>query len=163
MEDNAEVLLIDGSIDSPKLHERFRTNKSPGLSESLCGDFSLDDIVQKTTHNKLSLITCGLSRPRKRSPISSRLGNEKLNELLTKALTQFDYVVFDGHSLLNSPRAVGIAHHFDGMILVVECERTKWEVVQMASDKAQSIGANVLAVVLNRRKHYIPKFLYDRI
>ena len=163
MENNAEVLLIDGSIDSPKLHQRFRTNRSPGLSESLYGDSSLEDIIKKTTHNKLSLITCGLIRPRNDPTKFSPLGNEKLNELLTKALIQFDYVVFDGHSLLNSARTVNIAHHFDGMILVVECERTKWEVVQMASDKALSIGANVLAVVLNRRKYYIPKFLYDRI
>jgi Mrp family chromosome partitioning ATPase len=82
---------------------------------------------------------------------------------LKSLMARFDYVVFDGDSLLTSSNASMIVKHFDGVVLVVECERTKWEVLRLAREKVQNVGGNVLGVVLNKRRYYIPRGLYGKI
>jgi len=48
----------------------------------------------------------------------------------------------------------------DGVILVVEAERLRREVVQRSMAILEDTGANVLGVVLNKRKYPIPGMFY---
>jgi Mrp family chromosome partitioning ATPase len=50
-----------------------------------------------------------------------------------------------------------------GAILVVEAKYTRWPVMQNCKDRLVSSGANILGVVLNQRRYYIPSFLYNRV
>jgi len=43
---------------------------------------------------------------------------------------------------------------------VVECEKTKWEVVQLAQGKLKQAGVQHIGVVLNKRKYYLPSSVY---
>jgi protein-tyrosine kinase len=85
---------------------------------------------------------------------------DALKARLGEVREQFDYVIFDGNSVFGSSEVVSFAKHFDAVVLVVECEKTKWEVLQMASEKIQKAGGDVLGVVLNKRKYYIPDSIY---
>ncbi len=49
-----------------------------------------------------------------------------------------------------------------GVVLVVEAEKTKWPVAAAVRDKIIQHGGNVLGIVFNRRKYYIPGWLYRR-
>ena len=51
----------------------------------------------------------------------------------------------------------------DGVVLVVQAERTKREVVQRSMESIANFQGNILGVVLNRKKYYIPEFLYRRV
>jgi len=42
----------------------------------------------------------------------------------------------------------------------VEAERSRWEVVQRTKELLVKSNANVLGVVINKRRFYIPKWLY---
>ena len=57
--------------------------------------------------------------------------------------------------------SIRIASKTDGVILVVEAERVKREVVMRIKSKLDKFGANIFGVVLNKRKYYIPKWLYS--
>jgi Mrp family chromosome partitioning ATPase len=52
-----------------------------------------------------------------------------------------------------------LAEKMDGVILVVEAERTKAEVVRKIRKDLESTGVNILGVVLNKKKNYIPDYL----
>jgi len=58
---------------------------------------------------------------------------------------------------------VSLASQVDGVLLVVACERTKWQVLETAQQRLVGSGGKVLGVILNRRKHYIPRFLYGSV
>jgi Mrp family chromosome partitioning ATPase len=47
----------------------------------------------------------------------------------------------------------------DGVILVVQAECTKTEVVRRIAKELGSAGVNILGIVLNKKKKYIPAFL----
>ena len=53
-----------------------------------------------------------------------------------------------------------VRQRFDGVVLIVEAERTRWPVVQHAKEEFERRDATVLGVFLNRRRRYIPSAVY---
>jgi Mrp family chromosome partitioning ATPase len=51
----------------------------------------------------------------------------------------------------------------DGVIFVVEAEKTRWPVALAAKEKIVSHGGNILGMVFNKRRFYIPEFVYRKI
>jgi protein-tyrosine kinase len=49
------------------------------------------------------------------------------------------------------------------VVLVVQSGKTKREVVQRSLDMIAQFDGDVLGVVLNRKKYYIPDFIYRRL
>ena len=152
---NARVLLVDGNFRRPALAGLFGLSEAPGLCEFLTGA-SEEQVIQKTDEPRLSLLTTG--------------GNGSIAELLTKLPERlnslyagFDYVIFDGASTLTSSAAVLLARHVDGVVLVAECEQTKWEILSLCKEKLARLGGTVLGVVLNKRQFYIPGALYGKV
>jgi protein-tyrosine kinase len=72
----------------------------------------------------------------------------------------FDYVVVDMPSLAELPWGAALARHADGVVLVVEAERTRWPVALRAREELEGAGGKVLGVFLNRRRYYVPEVVY---
>jgi len=152
---NARVLLVDGNFRRPTLANLFGLSTAPGFREFLTGS-SGEQVIQKTDEPRLSLLTAGAS-----GSIAELL--TKLPERLRALYEGFDYVIFDGDSTLTSSEAVLLARHVDGVVLVAECEQTKWEILALCKEKLTRLGGTVLGVVLNKRQFYIPGALYGKV
>ncbi len=159
MNSAARILLIDGNPKSPMIHRLFGAELSPGLVDLLQTDIGIDKVCRKTEYGNLAIITAGELQSEGQSPLRRPELKDKLDQLAER----FDYVVFDGQSILVSADTALIANQFNGIIVAVECEKTKQEVLLLALDKAGQTGGNVLAVVLNKRHLYIPEALYGKI
>jgi Mrp family chromosome partitioning ATPase len=48
----------------------------------------------------------------------------------------------------------------DGVVLVVEAEKTRWQVAEQAKRILEESGARLLGAVLSRRQFHIPNALY---
>ena len=72
-----------------------------------------------------------------------------------------DLVVVATPPVLVSPLAMAIAPTVDGVILVVEAEGTRVAVARAARDALAGSGANLLGVVLNKRRFPVPQTLYQ--
>jgi len=73
---------------------------------------------------------------------------------------EFDLVLIDSSPLTLSPDGLAIASKVDGVILVVEAEKTRWQTVKKVRDNIAIVGGNILGVALNKRRYYIPQFIY---
>jgi Mrp family chromosome partitioning ATPase len=51
----------------------------------------------------------------------------------------------------------------DGVVLVVEAEKTRWPVAETVRDKIKNSGGNILGIVLNKRRYYIPDWIYNKL
>lgn len=157
---NFKVLLVEGNLYYPKLSESFNVNNSYGFSDLIASDMDLNDVLVKTEHDNLSLITHGSQK-------SHTLDVVRLNAFFCNRFNavkqKFNYVIFDGCSVFGFSDVPIIARHFDGMLFVVECEKTKWEMFQQAKEKVELAGGHILGAVMNKRKFYIPKMLYGKI
>lgn len=153
---NAQVLLIDGNFASPKIHEHFGVPRSPGLSEYLTTDAGLEDVASRTDDPRIMILPNGSAR----LTLFDITRAQPFLQRLVSLKGKFDYVIWDGSAVFSSSDASIVASLFDGVILVVECERTRWEVVQDAKERLVKAGGKILGVALNRRRYYIPKAIY---
>lgn len=180
---NRNVLLIDGNSHWPKIHELFDTHAAPGFTDLLLSngggrssaedspegrtapgppgvpEHESDDLFRPTVYRGLTVMTNGTEPPGD----ADILIENRLSAKLADLRDRYDFIIVDGQAVVESSYATVLANRFDGVILVIECEKTKWEIVQMAVDKIHKIGGTVLGVILNKRKYYIPRFLYGRI
>ncbi len=150
-----KVLLVDWSDGEVSLTEYFspleHTSRPVGHGVK---DF---DVRVHTAYNGLDIMT--LSRDARNC---ARLRKDEVMSRIALLRKEYDYIIADGQPVFGSCFTM-YADIFDGVILVVEAEKTKWEVVQLAVDKLQSLEGRVVGTILNKRKFYLPKFLYGKI
>jgi len=76
---------------------------------------------------------------------------------------KYDLVLIDSISAASSPDGIEIARRVDGVVLVVEAEKTRWQVVENLKEKIENSGGNILGLVFNKRRFYIPENIYQRL
>lgn len=76
---------------------------------------------------------------------------------------KFDFILVDSLPSTTSSNALAFSRNMDGVVLVVEAEKTRWQVVESVKDKISSHGGKIIGVVLNKRKYYIPGFIYKSL
>jgi len=152
------VLLIDANLRSPRLHEIFNVQYNQGLADLLTIEKGIS-LFKKVGHGNLCLIPCGKKNI---GPLtifeSARF--EKTLELMRE---KFDYVILDAPPVNTFAETKVMGKIVDGVILVVESGKTRKQVAIKAKQELEEAGAKVLGVILNRRKHYIPNWIYKRL
>ena len=88
---------------------------------------------------------------------------DKMSSVINSLKNECDYLVIDAQPIRESTSAMYLARLVDGVILVVEAERLRWEVVKQVKDDLEDSKARVLGVVLNKRRYQLPKMLYERL
>ena len=76
---------------------------------------------------------------------------------------KFDYIILDSPPITRYAESRVIATKVDGVILVLESGKTRSQVAIKAKQELEETGANVIGAILNRRKHYIPEWIYKRL
>jgi len=76
---------------------------------------------------------------------------------------QYELILFDAPPFGGSSDALIISPHTDGMVIVVEAGKTRWQAVQYLATQLVAHGGTVLGVVLNNRRFYIPNAIYQRL
>jgi Mrp family chromosome partitioning ATPase len=151
------VLIMDGNLTNPQLHQLFGITPDPGFKDVCAGNTAIEDVILPTRHKNLSVMTIG--------SIDLQPGREnRIRQILAELSANFDYVICDGGSILTSSVALRNIPAFDAVLIVIECEKTRLEVLQLAEEKIQkSGGPTSIGVVFNRRKYYIPSIVYKVI
>ncbi|MEO5378834.1 MAG: CpsD/CapB family tyrosine-protein kinase [Magnetococcus sp. DMHC-6] len=157
---NHRVLLVDGSIGKPGLDGLFQLDPAPGLTDYILSDeFSCEAVIHKTSLKNVDVLCSGTQIAHSMDVFTSPHFGEKLSAL-AKA---YRFLIFDTPAFLTCSDVSIAVSKFDGVLLVLACEQTKTEVTQLVLEKIDKVGGRVLGVILNRRKYYIPKFLYKII
>ncbi len=83
-------------------------------------------------------------------------------ELVGSLSSKFDLVVVDLPSL-ESADVLDWLSALDGVVLVIESERVRWQVAARSIELLEQAGGQVLGTVLNKQREYIPQWLYQRL
>lgn len=154
------VLLVDANFLHPSVHQIFKVNLSPGLGEVLLDGMDGTGAIQPSDIQNLFVLSAG---EMKNDPIP-KYESQEFVELLNTLKREYSFVVFDMLPMQRSGNyVVRLARLVDGVILVVETERVRWQVVQWANERLVKAEANVLGAVLNKREFHVPRWLYDTL
>jgi capsular exopolysaccharide synthesis family protein len=153
---NFKTLLIDANPRTPALDGVFTGQQSPaGLSDVVLSEIDLEQSIYQTDQPNLFVLPWG-------KPVSSPsyiFDGEAITNLLNKLRDSFDFIIFDASPLGSYSESSFLAPKVDGVILVIEAEHTKTEVVRRIKKELESGDVKILGVVLNKKRKYIPAFI----
>ncbi|WP_408897269.1 polysaccharide biosynthesis tyrosine autokinase [Nocardioides sp. R1-1] len=138
------VVLVDGDLRRPTVHEIFDLDQSAGLSQVIAGTVSLEDALQETRHDGLQVLTAG------RIPHnpSELLGSNKMR-LLLERLRAESFVVIDSPPLLPVTDGALLTAAADGALLVARSGVTRRAHLAQASRNVQAVDGRLLGLVMN--------------
>ncbi|MCK6555407.1 CpsD/CapB family tyrosine-protein kinase [Candidatus Binatia bacterium] len=151
-EREARVLLIEANPRAPVLRHRLGISGDAGLTDFIAGRVAPEALLTRIDRHNFSVIHAGEA-----AHAGAEL--EMLSGLLTRLRPQFDFIVIDGPPVNRYADVSVIAPVVDGVIMVVEADRTPLADAESATRELGKVGARILGVVLNRRRSYIPAFL----
>lgn len=155
------VLLVDCSVDNPELHGLFGIPNEDGILDYLSGAKELDAVVHTLEEGVLDLVPLG-SIPN--MEMTQQLFNSDRMEFFVKTVGEtYDYVLIDSSSVLQAPETAIIGSFVDGIVMVIQSASTKREVIKRAIMRVTKMEGTLLGTVLNRKKYYIPDFIYKRV
>jgi Mrp family chromosome partitioning ATPase len=84
----------------------------------------------------------------------------KVDQLWEILRNRFELVLIDSPAVTETPESLAIGRRCDGIVLLVEADKTRWPVVASVRDKITKHHSNLLGVVLNKRRYHIPGWIY---
>jgi Mrp family chromosome partitioning ATPase len=148
------VLLVDANLPNPSLHRFFGARSGPGLKEVILEQLPLDAALCETASG-VQLLTAGQGE-------LARLyeATDRWRELLTQLKRDFDLVILDLPAASEAGTAMHLFSLVDGVLLVVEHERVRWEAAQQKRHSLRRANANLIGVAFNKRIEHIPAWVY---
>lgn len=153
----SKVLLVDGDMRRPSLQSIFNLGDGYGFSEVVLGEADPDRVVQSTGFDNVFVLPRGATTTQ-----LTQLNLEKLDEVLIKLKKSYNYIIFNSSPANRYSDSVMLASHLDAAIIVIRAEGTRWDDLERAKNQMIQKGVNILGVVMNRRKYFIPSFIYKR-
>ncbi len=115
-----------------------------------------DDVMQMalpTTHPGIYEIRPALEERREDAPAAYwHVSAEHRRECIDRLRAQFHFVLFDCPAVLVNSDALGIAPLVDGLLLVVEADRTTKKEISQAEQRIEAAGGRLYGSILNKRK-----------
>ena len=147
-----KVLLVDSDLRKPRLHRIFNVKNLNGLTNFLTSDIRMKDLIKPTEIDNLYLINSGPIPPNPAELLSS----DKMTNFIEIIKQTFDYLLFDTPPILAVSDALALSTKVDGVILIVQGEKTSREALIKAKEKLDMANVKTLGAVINNlkiRKH----------
>jgi capsular exopolysaccharide synthesis family protein len=156
----AKVLMVDANLHHPTLHSLAGVTQPAGLAELAASRLDVDGAIKPTVVPNLFLITSG------ETPHSGHNGllmaSVLRHQILSRSL-EYDFTLVDCPPVNMYEEAAALAACCDAVILVVEGGRTLRHTAQASKALLERAQCRILGVFMNKRKFYVPQFLYDRL
>jgi len=139
-----EVLLVDTDMRKPMLHRLFNCSNEKGLTTIFKGE-NLDDCIQKTCVEGLSLLTCG---PLPSNP-AELLNSDFMTEIVTLLKQKYEMVLFDSPPVIAVTDPAILASKVDGVMFMICLRGVSKQQAKKGIDLLKRVNANILGLVFN--------------
>jgi len=147
---DGKVLLVDVNRGPQEVHPFFKGKPAYPLNKALKPSGSIASAA-----DNLYLATVGSSN----TGGPAQLGLKKFFDMMPNMkASDFDYIIFDMPPLDQTSPTWGMTAFMDKLLLVVEAEKDNREVIKRSFGKLIAERNNV-AVVVNKARTYVPKWL----
>jgi capsular exopolysaccharide synthesis family protein len=159
-----KTVLVGFDLRKPKISENFNLCNERGVSTWLIGKDSLQDIIQETNYDNLSVISAGPIPP---NP-SELTALGKAEELFMLLRERFNYVIIDSSPIGIVSDTFSLASFADALILVVRPGHTRRDLfvntmIEIKNSNMHSLSLVINDIKLNSNSYgYIEKYGYTK-
>lgn len=150
-----QVIAVDADLRRPTLHEIFKTNLSPGLSDLLVGedDPEVEEVMRdvqtprgSSDAGALRLLPAGAHTEEAVESLSSR----RMAKVVGTLQEESEVVLFDSPPTLAVVDPVVLSRYADGVVFVIDSRHTRRREARRAIEALRATGAPLLGFAFNR-------------
>ena len=153
------VLLLDADPLSPSQHLFFHLQPESGWEEILRNKRTFRKAICKIGDTKLHVYPT----PPGSASLPKALFSPEIKEFWEEAKERFDLILIDSAPASASPDGIALSRFMDGVVLVLEADKTRKPVAENLKNQIVQNGGNLLGMVFNNRRYYIPESVYKRL
>jgi len=140
-----KTILVGFDLRKPKIFQDFKLNNDKGVSTWLIGKDKLEDVIQETSFENLSVITAGPVPP---NP-SELIALEKTGELIGLLKERFDYIILDASPVGIVSDTMHLTTIADVCLLVIRSGKTLKDIFQKTVSEFDESSIKGLSLLLN--------------
>lgn len=153
------VVLLDADGGFGRHFESFKVKPTAMIDDVLAGRNTPDQALTQVFDGALHIAQISAAG----NSLAAAVGSPNFAKLLMQLRDSYDLILLDTPPMSESSDALLLTRHSDGFIVVIQAESTRWQVAEGMCDRLAQQGGHLLGVVLNKRRYYIPSFLYRRL
>ena len=150
------TLLIDGDTRRGRAQEMFNLRRSPGLTDYLMKRASLEEALQTTSVENLTLIARGAPGGFN----ADLLESDRMKELLAGLREDYDVVVIDGPPLAAGADALLLGTLVDKVVVVLRAGATTEDLAKAKLEALGNVDLPIVGAVLNALPKSAPEYEY---
>ncbi len=143
------VLLIDGDTQCPNAGRILKIKPTVGLRDALEGKRSPRECIMSSGVTGLEVMVCRSNG----QSLSGLLDTRTAKRILDDLRETYDYIILDSPPTLSTADALVWASAVDGVILSSFIGHTDRVAMQMARERLESVGGQILGVVTSNVPH----------
>jgi polysaccharide biosynthesis transport protein len=143
---NRKVILVDGDMRSPSVHQLGGVDHDRGLSNFLSGQDDLQGLTFAMNELGFTAMSAGPIPPN----AAELLTGNRLSVLISRLLETYDHVVVDSPPVMGLADAPLIASRVEGVIYAVESHGIRTSMVKTALGRLASANARIIGGVLTK-------------
>lgn len=152
-----KVIVVDCDLRNPTVHQMFKIPNISGLTNIIVEDDRYEKyVILDKEFDNLGIITSGPIPP---NP-SELIGSNRMKVFLDRLKEDYDYVLLDAPPVLLVTDPTVLAPVADGVILVIQANKTEIEATKRAKEILTNVKANILGAVLNKVKEQRSGYYY---
>jgi succinoglycan biosynthesis transport protein ExoP len=152
------ILLIDAHATGHELYDMFGIKPQKSMVDVLKQSEILKGIADLNRHSRMIITTQkNFDQP------DSATSAVELDRLIALKPKSFDLVLIDCPPILKSSNALTWCRKGDAVVYVIECHKTRKQTVKYAQSLLEQGGIIPTGIVLNKTRHFIPEFIYQRL
>ena len=155
-----KVLLVDFKLKLPLPHRVYHHAKAPDISGLIADGKHLMSQIEKIGSGNLYVISCGA---RSLAGPAGIFESSEFERFVRLIYDNFDYLIFDVPPVLLYSEFRILCSKMDGVVLILEAGNARRQVALRAKKEIEEAGGRILGVVINRRKYYIPQWIYKKL
>jgi capsular exopolysaccharide synthesis family protein len=153
------TLLVDADFRRPRLHNLFGISARIGLASVLAGEARLEEATQQSVVAGLFVLPCGPIPPNPAELLTS----PRFQEILGVVRDQYDLVLIDTPPMLAVSDPAVVAPRVEGVLMVLRYSKDGRPSAQRAKQILDTLGVNVLGVVVNAVDYQSPEGKYGYV
>lgn len=151
-----KVVLVDCDLRRPTVHRVYGLDHTDGFCEVLRGEAELDNAVQSTQLQNLSIIPAG----RVNSQALQLLAEGRAHDIYKHLKEDYEFVVIDSAPLLPVADSLLIAQDVDSVILAIQRDVSRLGNVAAAKQRLEMIGIPLSGAILIGLDEFSNKYGY---
>jgi Mrp family chromosome partitioning ATPase len=153
------TLLFDADRQKPSQLAHFGIRGATDFEAVVHDGRGIDEAVYPVRNTGLHVASLSL-RPTARPFVFS---GPRTEHVMNQLRQRYDLVVFDSPAPTDSPDMLALSAKVDGVVLVIQADQTRFHQAKRTKELIESNGGKLIGLVFNKRRFFIPDWIYKRL